>query len=187
LSDEEDNSWAEELTEQAHDEYYGEEEYGEENSPGGYSESPMTRKHGGVGKDDYGEESPAPLKKLNKKIIINVYCTEYDVVKKVAKKVNDFKLLEIEEDHEGGIHKGVGGGKLSPQWDITWHDLSITPDFLSKLEPYQKVSQFPGIYVVCRKNHLARNLMKMQRQFPSEYNFFPKTWLLPSELTDFRN
>jgi len=29
--------------------------------------------------------------------------------------------------------------------------------------------------------------MKMQRQFPDEYNFFPKTWLLPSELTDFKN
>lgn len=68
-----------------------------------------------------------------KKIIINVYCTEYDVVRKVAKKVNDFKLVEIDEDHEGGIIKGVGGGKLSPLWDITWHDLAITPDFLAKL------------------------------------------------------
>lgn len=45
-------------------------------------------------------------KSVNKKITINVYCTEYDIVKKVAKKVNDFKLKEIEEDHEGGVHKG---------------------------------------------------------------------------------
>ena len=51
----------------------------------------------------------------------------------MAKKVNNFKLVEIEEDHEGGVHKGQGGGKLSPYWDITWHDLAITPDFLSKL------------------------------------------------------
>ena len=29
--------------------------------------------------------------------------------------------------------------------------------------------------------------MKMQRAFPEEYQFFPKTWLLPSELTEFRN
>jgi hypothetical protein len=35
-----------------------------------------------------------------------VFSTEYDVVKKVAKKVNNFKLVEIEEDHEGGVHKG---------------------------------------------------------------------------------
>lgn len=118
---------------------------------------------------------------------INVYCTEYDVVKKVAKRVNNFKLIEIEEDHEGGVHKDQGGGKLSSAWDISWHDLAISPDFMSKMQPYQKVNHFPGMYVVCRKNFLARNLMKMQRQFPQEYDFFPKTWLLPSEAIDFRN
>ena len=118
---------------------------------------------------------------------INVYCTEYDVVKKVAKRVNNFKLIEIEEDHEGGVHKDQGGGKLSAAWDISWHDLAISPDFMSKMQPYQKVNHFPGMYVVCRKNFLARNLMKMQRQFPQEYDFFPKTWLLPSEAIDFRN
>jgi len=29
--------------------------------------------------------------------------------------------------------------------------------------------------------------MKMQRQFPDDYSFFPKTWLLPSEQIEFRN
>ncbi len=79
-------------------------------------------------------------KKANKRTCINVYCTEYDVVKKVAKKVSNFRLVEIDEDHEGGIHKGIGGGKLSAVWDISWHDLAISPDFLSKMQPYQKVS-----------------------------------------------
>ena len=78
------------------------------------------------------------------------------------------------------------GGKLG-KWDLTWHDMGISADFLTKMESYQKVNHFPGMYIVCRKNHLARNLMKMQRQFPSEYKFFPKTWLLPTELNDFRN
>lgn len=68
--------------------------------------------------------------------MINLFCTEYDVVKKVARKVNNFKLVEIDEDHEGGIHKGVGAGKLSGSWDISWHDLAISPDFLAKMEPY---------------------------------------------------
>jgi hypothetical protein len=66
---------------------------------------------------------------------MNVFCTEYDVVKKVAKR-SDFRLKEIEEDHEGGVHKGVGAGKLSAVWDISWHDLAISPDFMSKMEPY---------------------------------------------------
>ena len=67
---------------------------------------------------------------------MNVYCTEYDVVKKVAKKVMNYRLKEIEEDHDGGVHKGVGGGKLSTKWDITWHDLAISPDFMTKMQPY---------------------------------------------------
>lgn len=117
---------------------------------------------------------------------MNVYCTEYDVVKKVARKVLNFKTKEYKEDHDGGIHKGVGGGKLSSKWDITWHDLAISPDFMAKMEPFQKVNHFPGMYIVCRKNLLARNLIKMQRAYPEEYNFFPKTWLLPGEILDFK-
>ena len=79
---------------------------------------------------------------------MNVYCTEYDVVKKVARKVMEYKTKEIKEDHEGGIYKGVGGGKLSMKWDITWHDLASSPDFMAKMEPFQKVNHFPGMYVV---------------------------------------
>lgn len=29
--------------------------------------------------------------------------------------------------------------------------------------------------------------MRMSKQFPDEYNFFPKTWVLPNESNDFRN
>ena len=42
------------------------------------------------------------------------------------------------------------------------------------------------MYALARKNYLARNLNKMQKQFPSDYKFFPKTFLLPSEYADYR-
>ena len=45
--------------------------------------------------------------------------------------------------------------------------------------PWQKVSMYPGIYAISRKNNLARNLMRMSKCFPEEYDFFPKTWILP--------
>ncbi len=71
-----------------------------------------------------------------------------------------WKLKEIVEDHDGA---GLGvGGKLSMNYDVTWHDLTVTPDFLQKMKPFQKVNHFPGMYIVCHKNQLARNLMKMQ-------------------------
>jgi len=72
-------------------------------------------------------------------------------------------------------------------FDLTWHDLPVTPDFLTKLNTWQKVNMYPGIYCLAKKNHLARNLMRMYKYYPDEYNFFPKTWVLPNEATDFRN
>jgi hypothetical protein len=47
--------------------------------------------------------------KKAKKSVMNVYCTDYEVVKKAAKLYNGFRLKERKEDHEGAIVKGVGG------------------------------------------------------------------------------
>jgi hypothetical protein len=71
---------------------------------------------------------------------MNVACTEYDVVRRVAKKNLNFRLKEFDEDHEGAIVHDQGGQKLSTDWDVTWHDLAVTADFLSKMQPYQKVN-----------------------------------------------
>ena len=49
-------------------------------------------------KDDVGKKQRRP--------IMNVYCTEYDVVKKAAKNECGFRLREYKEDHEGAIVKG---------------------------------------------------------------------------------
>ena len=29
--------------------------------------------------------------------------------------------------------------------------------------------------------------MKMQKAFPDDYNFIPKTWILPNDMHDFKN
>jgi len=71
---------------------------------------------------------------------MNVYCTQYDIVRKVAKVFHDYVLKERKEDHEGGIKNGQPGQKLSEEYDVTWHDLAVTPDFFAKLQPYQKVN-----------------------------------------------
>ena len=46
---------------------------------------------------------------------------------------------------------------------------------------------YPGIQQITKKNFLARNLMRLEKFFPEEYNFYPKTWILPSESHDLRN
>jgi hypothetical protein len=76
------------------------------------------------------------LAKKARKPIMNVYCTEYDIVKKAAKMFCGFRLRERKEDHEGAIVNGLTCQKLSEEYDVTWHDLFITPDFFQKMMPY---------------------------------------------------
>ena len=42
------------------------------------------------------------------------------------------------------------------------------------------------MYALARKNLLAKNLISMQKYFPQEFNFFPKTWLLPQDIKSFK-
>ena len=67
---------------------------------------------------------------------MNAAQTEYEVVRKVGRKVCNFRLRDFAEDENGAIKGGQGGQKLSTVWDFSWHDLSITPDYLSKMLPY---------------------------------------------------
>jgi tubulin polyglutamylase TTLL6/13 len=64
-------------------------------------------------------------------------------------------------------------------YDIYWIDGPVAPTFLMKMQNYQRTNHFPGMYCLARKNLLAKNLMNMKKLVPAEYNFFPKTWLLP--------
>ena len=43
------------------------------------------------------------------------------------------------------------------------------------------------MFQLSRKNHMARNLMKMQKEFDKVYKFFPRTFVLPSEYGEFKS
>ena len=84
-----------------------------------------------------------------------------------------FKVSETEIDNLDDLHKH--------DYDVMWLDGACVPDRLSKMKSHQRVNHFPGMYFLAQKHHLGRNLTKMVSVFPKEYNFFPKTWLLPSQ------
>ena len=44
---------------------------------------------------------------------MNVFCTEYEVVKRVARRQLGYRLKEFDEDHEGAVFNGEGNQKLS--------------------------------------------------------------------------
>ena len=105
------------------------------------------------------------LPKLNTKgghIVFNVTNTQYDVIKKVGE-LSGYTLTTNEFE----------------EWDMFWNDLGIDNDMLIKMKSFQKINHFPGMYNIAKKNFLAKNLNKMRRTFPSEYNFYPRTWQLP--------
>ncbi|CAD8066237.1 unnamed protein product [Paramecium sonneborni] len=125
----------------------------------------------GYFKDNSDEDNDDKIKR-KQTLIMNVQDTKYDVVKFVGKKI--FKWI-LQYEIEGNT------------WDVFWTDTAIQSETLGKMQPHQKINHFPGMFSLARKNHLGRNLMKMRKQFPFDYKFFPQTWLLPAEYGDFRN
>ncbi|XP_053094847.1 tubulin polyglutamylase ttll6 [Pangasianodon hypophthalmus] len=55
-----------------------------------------------------------------------------------------------------------------------------------EMKRYQKINHFPGMNEICRKDLLARNLNRMLKLFPKDYNIFPRTWCLPADYSDFQ-
>jgi len=88
------------------------------------------------------------------------------------------------EEHFGW--KASYSDNFASEWDLWWADYGVDSEMLSQLKPYQKINHFPVMYKIARKNYLARNLRKLQKLFPDEYGFFPRTWILPFDLAELR-
>jgi len=58
-------------------------------------------------------------------------------------------------------------------FDVIIIDTAVTPEFVARLKPCQRVSQFPGILALANKAKMSRKLKKMRKMFPEDYDFFP--------------
>lgn len=72
------------------------------------------------------------------------------------------------------------------EFDVYWQDLGIESERLQTLKPYQKVNHFPAMFQITRKTYFARNLKRLQKLFPLEFDFIPRTWILPNEISDLK-
>ena len=75
----------------------------------------------------------------------------------------------------------------SEQYDLIWSDLPLGNEKLTRMQNHQKSNHFPGMYQICRKNCLAKNLRKMENFYKDEFKITPKTWTLPYEMNDLKN
>lgn len=96
---------------------------------------------------------------------ITMYCkhTHYETVKDVGRNFCDFHLSRKERS----------------DWDIAWFDGPNGVGLLKEMSFHQRTNHYPGIFNICNKKYLGRHLIKMQRLLPQEYDFFPRTYLLP--------
>ncbi|XP_028274406.1 tubulin polyglutamylase TTLL11 isoform X2 [Parambassis ranga] len=66
--------------------------------------------------------------------------------------------------------------------DIYWHGVSFhdNENIVSG-----QVNKFPGMVEMLRKINLSRAMRTMQEVFPEEYDFYPRSWILPEEYQQF--
>ena len=117
------------------------------------------------------EHSNTQIGPKTPQIIVNIFNTEYEIIQKVMEK--NFKYLVTEDEFS--------------EFDLCWADTALSTEKYIALKTYQKINHFPGMSCIARKNNLGRNLMRLQKLFPDDYNFFPQTWLLPIDFLEFKN
>ena len=96
---------------------------------------------------------------------------KYEVIKSVAKD-NGYKLQDSEQSEAKS--------------NMFWVDVATIQDRFKTILPWQMMNHFPGMPNIARKQRMGQNLNKMQKVFPKEYGFYPRTWILPAEMSDFR-
>ena len=95
---------------------------------------------------------------------------------------------------DGGVGNGTtyvtNGLSRDPDddyFDIYWMDAAGSRhiDRFSQLKIHQRINHFPGMNILCRKNELGKVLNFMSQRFCDDFDFYPKTWVLPRDQRQF--
>ena len=97
-------------------------------------------------------------------VVVDLH-TNYPIIAKILREHFNFQIND----------------SSSNDWDLHWMDLATTPEHVGKMKPFQKTNHFPNMCCLHKKNQLGINLSKMYRKFYKEYEFFPRTWVLPGD------
>ncbi|KAG9394637.1 Tubulin--tyrosine ligase [Carpediemonas membranifera] len=87
------------------------------------------------------------------------------------------------------VCKSLGWRVVSEEsnWDLYWSDRSVAPERLMRFNAFQRCNHFPGMYEISRKDNLSKNLNRMRRQYPEEFDFYPPSFTLPGDSIDFKS
>jgi hypothetical protein len=122
-------------------------------------------------------------------VCINVKHCKYPVIPDAASSLGWFVEDQIDDLACKGIglspSPATGDVSRSDRSHILWLDSGLFAEsILRKCESYQRINHIPGMVGLYRKNYLTRTMARMQRVAPTEYSFYPKSWLLPHDATE---
>ncbi|CAL6041209.1 Tubulin_tyrosine ligase [Hexamita inflata] len=70
-------------------------------------------------------------------------------------------------------------------WNLFWYDWNVAQETYNKMLAYQKINHFPGMEQITRKDTLARNMNRCRKQYSQLYDFYPQTYYLPNDESEF--
>lgn len=122
-------------------------------------------------------------------IKVNLTNCKYEVLRRIITDKKYGFAWKIETQSEGVTSPGIISSLnyvVMNDWDLYWCDGGITMRFFQQMRLHQVVNHFPGMNMITRKDTLAQSLKKLQKQEGNEdeYDFFPRTWILPNEAYD---
>lgn len=117
-----------------------------------------------------GNAKPKKKKVQNKVVFWSSEC-RYSVI---INRVNELEWRLVDDE------------KYNSKANLLWIDVATIHERIKNVLPWQTINHFPGMYQIARKNRMGQNLNNMLRLFPKEYAFYPRTWILPKEMAEFR-
>jgi hypothetical protein len=109
---------------------------------------------------------PLPQKPKRRKcrVTVDISSCRYAIIRQCLRE-RDFRLIK----------------KPTNKWDIWWSDRGDKLKEIRRLNAFQKVNHFPCMEEICRKDFLSNNLNGIYKILPEEYDFFPRSFLIPAE------
>ena len=92
-----------------------------------------------------------------------------------------YRELDEEEGEEGSPSSKRDAAEPPPVWHVYWKGGRFKPSEYAAANPLQRLNHFPKTMGITKKDCLLRNLRRMRATHGAIYNFFPESYILPSE------
>ena len=103
-------------------------------------------------------------KKFKRKISANVSGTKFEIVKEVVEAIGCRILPDENFD-----------------CNLIWDDTRVSVEGVSELRSFQRFNHFPAMSEISKKDSLAKNILKICKVLPQDFDFVPKTWIMPTD------